>query len=304
MSKMASYPLRALVLITAFLLAGNSVNAQLAPAFNGALDNVLNLNPAAAGSYESAAISAWYRQQWTGIQGGPATLHLAAHAPLGNENYGLGGEIGLERLGPVERLMVRASYAYRVTQNWGTISAGINAGLWSLRTSAEGLDGVLSGDPAFADVAESSMDWEAGLGLMWNDREWMVGAALHDLADLRQWYGSAAWLKPINEQLDIRTSVLGRGASVSPAQVDLGLHFFFLDAFRLGGRWRTNNAWTLDAEYRFVTQTTYGFAEFGIGYGFENAPPEIRSVSSSSHEIYLIYRFGKDRSKVVNPRFF
>ncbi len=92
-------------------------------------ENIYALNPAYAGLESSLDITAWGREQWSGIPGRPSTQSLLLHMPLYNLNGGGGLRIINDRLGPFQYIKVEAGYDYVVASERMIWSVGMTAGI-------------------------------------------------------------------------------------------------------------------------------------------------------------------------------
>ena len=79
-----------IISIAILFLSVSTAFAQQLPQFTQYMFNTISINPAYAGSRETLSVVGLHRSQWVGLDGGPETQTLSVHAPLRNENMGLG----------------------------------------------------------------------------------------------------------------------------------------------------------------------------------------------------------------------
>ena len=110
--------------------------------------NKYALNPAYAGLESSLDITAWGREQWSGIPGRPSTQSIVAHMPI----YALSGGGGLriinDRVGPFQYVKVEAGYNYVQASDHLIWSVGLTAGVDQISFDGEKLrtvDGIYTG---------------------------------------------------------------------------------------------------------------------------------------------------------------
>ena len=88
-----------------------------------------------------------------------------------------------------------------------------------------------------------------------------------------------------------------KGAALS---TDVTANFLFNEKFWLGASYRINNeqrALGAIADFQVSKQ-------FRVGYAYEIPTGEIRSYTSGSHEILLMYEFKFLKKKQKSPRYF
>jgi type IX secretion system PorP/SprF family membrane protein len=106
------------------------------------------LNPAYAGLESSLDITAWGREQWSGIPGRPSTQSLVAHMPIYALNGGGGMRIINDRLGPLQYLKFELGYDYVKASERMIWSLGVTAGINQISYDGEKLrtnDGLYTG---------------------------------------------------------------------------------------------------------------------------------------------------------------
>lgn len=292
----------ALLLFTGMCFS--SAQAQFYPVWNAYYDHGLSWNPAFAGSHEAVSLSAWYRRQWMGLPDGPSTAAVAIHAPLWNRGVGLGAELFSEQLGPLQRHAVQGHFAWRRPTRRGTFALGVNGGARLEQGDLSALDAAADGDPAFAGIDNTRWDWNAGSGLLYYNRTWMAGLSAMDLAADRQYFAQASALIRFGSGSGVQPLGLLRYPENGPWLADAGLRFLFVESVWAGGTYRTNGDLIFDLKYVLHSETALGFSEWAIGYSYQIASPDFRTDWGGSHEVQLAYRFQKDKTRELGPRFF
>ena len=127
-----------ITLILGFSIVGRS---QQDAQFSQYMFNGIYINPAYSGYKEQLNLHAFYRNQWTGIQGSPKTMSLAIDAIANDGNVGLALQLSSDRLGAQRNESVYGSYAYRIRLNadgYSRLAFGVSVGAVQL-----GIDGAL-----------------------------------------------------------------------------------------------------------------------------------------------------------------
>src|ERR1700744_1567171 len=106
-----------IIIAAALLCAANVSQAQNYPHYTMFMFNKLLYNPAYAGNKDLTTVNAYYRDQWTGIDGAPKTFTVSVDGPVGSymkpfRHVALGLLISNEQLGVVNNTNVMAYYAY------------------------------------------------------------------------------------------------------------------------------------------------------------------------------------------------
>ena len=111
--------------------------------------NKYAFNPGYAGLEGSLDITAWGREQWSGVPGRPSTQSLLIHMPL----YQLSGAGGLritnDRLGPLQYVKLELGYSYVVKSDRMLWSVGLTAGVNQISFDGVKLrtvDGIYTGN--------------------------------------------------------------------------------------------------------------------------------------------------------------
>ncbi|MCA6475313.1 MAG: PorP/SprF family type IX secretion system membrane protein, partial [Chitinophagaceae bacterium] len=99
--KWHSFTYKILAVTTIFLLS-ETIHAQQKPMYSQYMFNMLNINPAYAGSRGAMSAVALYRNQWLGFPGAPRTTTFSFDMPLQNRKVGLGVQFYDDRIG-IER---------------------------------------------------------------------------------------------------------------------------------------------------------------------------------------------------------
>ena len=128
------------------LLLPLSLSGQLAPVTSQYVLNPLSINPAYAGNRGDLNITAFYRQQWTGIPGAPETMTLASDAPFLNSKLGLGFVITNDKIGVTKETHFMTNYSYKIGMNRGELSLGLGAGIITTNTAWSDLVVLDQGD--------------------------------------------------------------------------------------------------------------------------------------------------------------
>lgn len=316
-----------LFLLTAFvmLFVGVGINqatAQQDAQYSMYMFNGLAVNPAYAGSRDRPIVLALYRHQWAGFGDGvPRTAVIAAHSPLMNDRVGLGLSIASDNIGVTNMTNVTASYAYRLpvgkSKLWkGKLSFGLNAQFNNYRHRWSEITATTGGDPSFSQNSQNVFSPNFGAGIYYKTDKFYIGASIPHMlntstrdkvklagTDLtarmyRHYFFTGGAIFKLNENLQLRPSVLFKYVDNAPFQGDYNVSLLIKEALWVGASFRTS----FQEPVAVLGMVEYMFVKgLRLGYAYDHTLSDIGSYQSGSHEIMLSYEFGK-KDKYLSPR--
>ncbi len=306
------------------LLAGNvDLKAQQEVRYSQYMFNGLLLNPAYAGSSGVANVSAFYRTQWTGLDGAPTSISLSANGALGGEDQiGVGGFLEYDDIGLHNNIRIFGTYAYHLSIGEGKLGIGLQAGgtLFSSDLSqAELVETPGADDPVFQnDVSRFLPNF--GVGLYYHTEKFYAGVSVPQLLEnrlksgessislvgqqYRHFYFTAGVVLEVNESFKVIPSTMVKAVPVNaPVQMDFNVNLMFNDAFWIGGSVRLSEDFDPESVYGLVGfQLKKGLR---IGYSYDLTLSDLADYNNGSHEIGIGFDFGGGRDRrFITPRFF
>jgi type IX secretion system PorP/SprF family membrane protein len=274
------------------------------------------LNPAYAGSHPYGNVTLLGRKQWVGFDGAPFTSYLSFDMPIRKKHLGVGALISNDQIGVTKRTQVSGTVSYHLhLSEKARLSAGLSLGVQFYSAKLSKLNVWDADDQVFtADIAGKALP-VAGAGLYYytkrfyagvsvpNVLSYKEGTALYisgiDVARLqRHYFGTVGYAIPINDNLDIKPSILVKAVAKAPIQFDYNLHFFLYKTLWLGASYRQGDGMIGMVEYQATKNLR-------IGYAYDMAFTNLRNYNSGSHEIMLAWDFIKDDGiRYKSPRFF
>lgn len=160
------------------MLLALSSHAQQQPMYSQYMFNMMNINPAYAGSRGVTSMTALFRDQWVNMPGSPKTASVSVDMAVKQKKIGLGLQLYDDRLG-VERTMgLNLAYAFRIqTSEKGTLSLGLQAGILNYRANYTELSTFQSNDPVFSQNVNGILP-AAGAGIYYNSDKFYIGASM------------------------------------------------------------------------------------------------------------------------------
>lgn len=285
------------------------LKAQQDAMFSQYMFNMLNVNPAYAGSRDVLSATMLRRWQWVNIDGAPRTTTFAADAPLANKKIGLGIIAYNDRIGATNTNALYLNYAYRMRLSRGTLALGLNAGFAQYRADFLSLTVAQDGDPVGALKINKFMP-NFGFGVYYNTDRFYIGISTphlvnnkltkesaSDAIQKRHFFVMSGFVVPLSLFVKMKPSVLAKYVQGAPAQLDANLNFWFDDKISLGASYRTGDALVGMLEIQATPQLR-------IGYAYDASLTHLRKYNAGSHEIMLRYEFGYGKSKIITPRYF
>jgi type IX secretion system PorP/SprF family membrane protein len=289
------------------------LNAQQDPLFTQYLNNMLVVNPAYAGSRDAMTLVAIHRDQWVGIDGAPTTQNLSWHAPLKNQNFGLGFSIINDEIGPTKQTGVYADFAGRIRlSNKGRIAFGIKGGFNHLQTQLTDLVISSPGDPNFQENLDVLLP-NIGVGVYYDRPQFYFGFSIPkilenrdqgvELADsdrageARHLFLMMGSLHSLNSQMKLRPSMMFRATRNAPTSAEITLNLIFMDRLGLGAFYRWEDAAGALVSIHLTPQLRFGYA-------YDYTLSELSGYSKGSHEVMVTYDFIFEEDRIVSPRYF
>jgi len=288
-----------------FTCISSSVFGQQDAMFTKYMFNSLVFNPAYAGSQGYWDANITYRNQWLSLEGAPTTYLLGFEGAV-NESVGLGLTLFSDQIGVDKRTDASLNYAYHIRTTEGKLSFGIKVGTAFFRTDFADLD-VEAGDPLYATDIKTTNPY-AGFGLFYNSDNFYMGISSPTLIsfDINSSDGVPKFIKPhiyisigsrnfINENVELRPSIMGSFQKAAPPQAHLNLTAIFSNRFALGLSYRTGDALSFSAMI-FVSK------KFRIGASYDYTLSKLRTFNNGSVEATMGYSFGTQINKIQGVR--
>lgn len=296
-----------------------STYAQQDAIFSHYLFNKLYVNPAYAGGADKISLNTNYRLQWLSVEGAPRSLGISLHAPLKNENFGLGLMVHNDQIGPINQTAVYGSYAYRLKLPKGRLCLGISAGVQHFHTNLDELSAYNSGDNAYATTDANRLVPNFGFGLYYYFDKLAVGLSIPRILNSKMFPNSktftnlninnhyfitAEYLLKVHKNLKLKPALAAEYVHGAPLTFEGNLHFIFLDMVWLGAGVRSDLSYVISAQFCPFKQFDNFFGQMRIGYAYDIPNKEIKHYTSGTHEFMLGFDLKKGNEKILSPRYF
>lgn len=308
------------VISAAVLTAFGAVSAlaQQAPMYTHYMYNTLVVNPAYAGSREALTVTALHRSQWLDFKGAPMTQTLTLHAPIVNENLGLGLAVSNDKIGPTNTTAVFGQFAYILKLNEKSkLAFGLSGGVNIMQANLSELQLDDQNDPMFQANTRNQVKPNFGFGAYYSRERFYAGVSSPDLLqnDLavvtladgsqltsksqRHYFFIAGAVFNLTPNLAFKPTTLVKVTAAAPIQADVTASFIIHQKLTLGAMYRSGDALGALLGVNLTDQLFLGYS-FDWSYGIRTF-----KYNNGSHEIMLRYDFiTQSKRQVHSPRYF
>src|SRR5512133_1152724 len=176
---------RGLLIIAFSGISFIAINAQQDPAYSLYMNNQMSINPAYAGINDLVCLGLDIRNQWTGIEGAPATGSFSGNAPF--KPFGAPSGIGLsivtDKLGFENNFAMNLAYSYKITIRNGKLGIGMGLGFrnMSFIAATKWLAPSTDVDAEIIKAKESAFGFDMGLGSYYKTDNLFMGFSVNHL---------------------------------------------------------------------------------------------------------------------------
>lgn len=298
----------------AVLLGVVDLHAQQDPHYTQYMYNMNVMNPAYAGSKENLAFGLLYRKQWVNVDGAPETASFSGSLPVGR-NVGLGLSVISDKIGPVEEQNAYADFAYTLRLGGEhRLAFGLKAGATFQRIGlySDINNGNLP-DPSDDAFQENTNNVYLNIGgglFYYTDRYYLAFSVPNMLkatqldyngrkfgSETRHFFLTGGYVFNLNEDLKFKPHFMWKGAFEAPTSIDVSANFLFNNKFELGATYRVDDSFGGLVNYAINPNIR-------IGYAYDHVISDLKTVTTSSHEIILLFDIDLPKKVSRSPRFF
>jgi type IX secretion system PorP/SprF family membrane protein len=283
------------------LLIPLSLTGQVAPVSNQYVLNPFIINPAYAGNRGALNIAAFYRRQWTGIVGAPATMSLAMDAPYLDSKLGLGFILTNDKVGVTKETHFLTNYSYKIAIGGGTLSLGLGAGLITTNTTWSDLVVLDPGDEQYLSDSRVFVVPDFSFGAFYSGKSYFIGLSVPKLIGYQfnlvkdkynlnfspgkySYLVNAGYVIKLSQTVNLLPSTLITLASGEKFLFDLNACVSLNDRIWAGLSYK--NTRTLSGLFQIALNN-----QFHIAYTYDFDMGKLSSYSNGSHEIMIRYEF-------------
>ncbi len=282
--------------ITIVALMAVSLKGQQIPPLSQYNLNHYMINPAATGISDKLPLAFMYRKSWAGIKSAPSLQYLSGHTLI-TDDMAMGAKIFNYQTGPIRKTGLEATYSYHISLDAARskLSFGLTGLLYQYYFNMSELNIEEPGDEVFMGTDQMIIP-DASFGMYLYGEEYFIGVAVPQLFNrnidlktdrilqqkqVRHYYIHGGYNFELGSEFELEPSVLLKFVEAGLFQADINAMVNYLDMVQFGLSYRTSDA--------VVIQIGYRNNDLQIGYSYDLTLSDLKTVSSGSHEIVLIY---------------
>jgi type IX secretion system PorP/SprF family membrane protein len=309
------------ILVTILLIGSFLVNgsAQQVPLYSQYMLNGFLLNPAVAGSEGYTAVNITAREQWVGFREAPSTYALSFQTRIMKKSYisrgssvkrrqrmgsrggnvGVGGYVFNDRNGAVERIGLKATYAYHINFQQSQLSFGLSFVAYQFRLNDDLIKLEDPGDDLWLGANKSVFIPDADAGVYYSARYYWAGFSVDQLFEStlkigdsgydrykmeRNYYLMGGYDFEVRRDIILSPSTLLKLSENGKVQADINGKLFYQQLFWAGLGYRTGHA--------IIVTAGVSVDKLVFGYAFDIGLNSIMKHSYGTHEFTFIAKFG------------
>ncbi len=303
-------------ILLVFVFQGHS---QQSPQYSQYMLNGFLMNPAIAGSEGYTSINLTVREQWVGLQGGPATYALSFQTRMMKKSHisrsssvrkrrktnarggkvGLGGYVFNHRNGATERIGMKGTYAYHIRLANSQLSFGLSLVGYQFKLDDDKIRLEVDGDSFWEGAHKSVFIPDADAGVYFATRDLWIGLSVDQMFQSVLKFGDAGYDQfemernyylmggydfDIHRDLVFSPSTLVKMADNGTWQANLSGKFYFQQSYWAGLTYRTGHS--------IIVLAGVSVDRFIFGYAFDIGLNSIMKHSFGTHEFTFVAKLG------------
>jgi type IX secretion system PorP/SprF family membrane protein len=279
--------------------------AQQDPQMTQFMNNKLMYNAGYAGNSNNICGVLHFRQQWTSFTGAPQTFALTADMRLPDMPLGVGLNVMMDKIGPMQTLFLRIPVSYQMPLAGGNLGIGLDVGMLQKSVSntwitpdVGSVDGSIPGTYDYGSNPNlNKLTYDLGFGAYYNiPRKFYVGISSTHLPSqllkggdsvqfklTRHYYVMAGVHLQIDPFNEIIPNIMLR-SDVNATVIDANVTYMWNQKVIAGVTYRHTDAVAPMIGYQHVTPK--GMSIKGV-YSYDYTLSKIKGYSGGTHEITL-----------------
>lgn len=269
--------------------------------------SLYDVNAAAVGDGAQNALAFRYRQQWTGIDGAPSSVHASYQHPFASKSITWGTQLMNEEIGAHKSTSLQFTGAYRLKLNENSrLNFALEAGVINTVFDNNALNPEDVQDPLLAQFNQNDWSPQFNAALFWRNKKAILGVEANRLtqgkllgeSDSRQVLhlnAVAAYVFELKNRTLLKPSALVRHAG-GQTQLEVQAAAFLFSSLWLGAGYRQDYGFLAMLEYQFSPRLRVGYS-----YDLANSLP---GSLGATHEIFLGIQWAKKGNADPSIRYF
>ena len=291
-----------LSMLMALCMMSGSSYAQDDPTNRQYLFNLLNINPAYAGTGDGMSLTAGFRRQWAGIPGAPQAGVFSIDAPLKEHHFGIGMQLYSNSLGKEKTTGLNMSFSTQLRFDEDQyLSMGIQAGLMNYRIDRTSVALPFQNDPAFQTNTNVWLP-TAGVGLYYERPRFYASVSVPSLListvqvdkvlslgsptlKNMQFIFTTGLTGNVSEDVQVKPAFYMRYMSGNAFEIHINSVFWFKEIVGVGASYRFDDAVLGILQLRINDKLSFGYS-YGRSIGDRGV------FSQGSHEALIRFNIG------------
>lgn len=290
------------------------MQGQQDPHYTQYMYNMNVVNPAYAGSKENLSFGLLYRKQWVDVDGAPSTFSFSGSTPVG-KNVGIGLSVISDKIGPVNEQNAYGDFSY--TLNLGgehRLALGLKAGATFQRIGlfTDINNGSLPNpeDDAFQENT-SNVYLNVGAGVFYYTNKYYIAFSVPNMlkadhldyngkqygTETQHYFLTGGYVFDLSPTVKFKPFAMLKSAFNSPSSLDVSTNFLFNEKFEIGATYRVDDSFGGMVNYAITPNLR-------IGYAYDHVISDLKIVTTSSHEIILLFDLDFPKKVSRSPRYF
>jgi type IX secretion system PorP/SprF family membrane protein len=290
------------------------LQAQQDPHYTQYMYNMNVMNPAYAGSKEHLSFGLLYRKQWVDVDGAPSTGSFSGSLPVG-KNVGVGLSVIADKIGPVEEQNAYGDFSYTLRLNGAhRLAFGIKGGATFQRI---GLFSDIN-NPNLPDQTDEAFQENTnnvylnfGAGVFYYSDNYYLAFSVPNMlkatqldyngrkfgSETRHFFLTGGYVFNLSDNVKFKPFAMLKGAFEAPTSLDVSTNFLFNEKFEIGATYRIDDSFGGMVNYAINPNVR-------IGYAYDHIISDLKTVTTSSHEIILLFDLDFPKKVSRSPRYF
>lgn len=282
-----------------------NINAQQIPDINFKIFNPYIYNPAFCNGYFSNSLAFHYKQLWAGINESPDLQYLSGTYKI-SETMGTGGKIFNYSAGLIKKSGIEGTYAYQFKIfEYNYISMGLSVQLFQFYINKGKIKTEEEFDKAINNTREKAIYPDFTFGIIYYNNNLFIGLSILQLLNRkvqlfneylenqqnRQYHLTAGYKIKAAENFNVTPIINADFINSKIWQTDFKVLANYKNLITAGIGYR------LKEGINFLT--AYNAETISLGYSYDLSFTDLGKQSTGSHEVVLMYKFGKSGSKTL-----
>jgi type IX secretion system PorP/SprF family membrane protein len=269
--------------------------------------DLMNCNPAVAGSRINSQIKLHHRSQWVGFENAPQTELLNFNTSI--SKIGIGGAVYYDSEVTMKNFGANLMYAYHLFFNRFNLSLGMTTGILQYQFNLSRLTPYEDNDPLITSKSmHTKLMPDVGGGIFIYNEDFYIGSSFlyyvpskkfydddNNMFSSLFYYAMGGYNFKMSKFFNIQIQASYVGTPNFNSQLEFGTRGQFKETFLLGVAYRPKDAVIYSLGLK-ISKSIY------ITYSYDMVISKLKNCNSGSHELVLTFEFGHDRPAKYEDR--